>query len=76
MGAGNDHERAILQRAILEHHAHLEDVVIAVGIESPVLMPLDRLAATAGLDIELGVLIAQVGADELDHPIGDRRICE
>ena len=52
--AGDDHQRAVLYRHVVEHHADGGEVVIGVGIERPVLMPLDGRAKAGTLHVQLG----------------------
>ena len=42
MAARYHQQRAVVARAVVEHHAHREEIVVGVRIEGPVLMPLDR----------------------------------
>src|ERR1700722_15286875 len=55
---GNHEHRTVLQRAVLDHDANFEDVVVGVRIERPILMPLHRLAAPRWFDVELAVVHA------------------
>ena len=51
---GNDLQRTVGEIHVLQHQAAGEDVVVGVGIEGPVLVPLHRRAAAGRLGVELG----------------------
>ena len=73
MRAGDHQQGTVFHGAILDHDADLEDIVVGVGIEGPILVPLDRLAAARRLDVELGVVHAQIRPDELGDKVHDLR---
>ena len=62
--AGHDQQRAVLLVAVVEQDAGGEQVVVGVGVEGPVLVPLDGRAVLRLLHVELVVLQPHVGADQ------------
>ena len=54
MAARHDHQRAVLHLHVVEHHADRGEVVIAVRIERPVLVPFDRRAEARAFQVQLG----------------------
>ena len=62
--ARDDLQRTVGKVHILQHQAAGEDVVVGVGIEGPVLMPLHRGASAGGLGVELGCLQQHVRAEQ------------
>ena len=68
VGAGDHQHAAVLQRMGVEAHADGQHVIVGVGIEGDVLMPLDRAAAPGRLHVELLALVANVWTEQrLDH---------
>ena len=67
----NDLQRAIFLSDIFQKDAEGQHVVIGVGIEGPVLMPLDGSTATRSLCIQFGCLQYRVWANELPQNLGD-----
>src|SRR5688500_16448347 len=72
--AENDLKRAIGEIDILQHEATSEDAVIGVGIEGPVLMPLDGGAAARSLGVELRGLQQHIRAEQLPQHLRDPRV--
>ena len=52
--ARHDHHRPVVGNEVVEQDAHGQHIVVGVGVEGPVLMPLDRSAIRGGLQVELG----------------------
>ena len=51
--AGNDHQRPVLNRHVIEHHAHRRQIVVGVRVERPVLMPLHRRSEPGAFHVQL-----------------------
>ena len=65
VAARNAEQRAVLNGAIVHHHAHGAEVVIGVRVEGPVLVPLDGGTVAGGLHVELGGVEADGRAHQL-----------
>ena len=74
MALRHDEERPVLEGAVVEHDADGEQVVVGVGIERPVLMPLDRRAVARRLHVELRAVEPDAGADELLDDADEPRV--
>jgi len=74
--AWQDHQRPVGLVAVVEQDAGGEDVVVRVGVESPVLVPFDRRAVAGGLHVHLGAIDPNVRPDQLRDDIRDIRIAE
>ena len=69
---GQHGEAAVLGRGVVEEEPHREHVVVRVGVERGVLVPLDWRADLLALEVQLAVVELDVGADQLRHDRRDR----
>ena len=76
MAAGNDHQRAVLHRHVVEHHADGGEVVVGVRIERPVLMPLHRRAEAGAFHVQLGGVEADIRAPQVLQHGDDLRMAD
>ena len=65
--AGNDEQGAIFFCHVVEHYAHGEQVVVAMRIKCPILMPFDRAAVAGLLHVELIAIAPQAVSDQLRY---------
>jgi hypothetical protein len=73
---GDDEERTVVERHVVEHHADREDVVVGVRIERPVLVPLDRGAVSRRLHVELRALEAEIRTDQRGQHVDHLRLTD
>ena len=69
VAAGHAQQRAVLDLAIVHHHADGAQIVVGVRIERPVLVPLDRGTVAGGLHVQL----RRVEADRRAHQLLQHR---
>ena len=74
MRAGQHHQRAVVDVAVVEIDAGRQHVVVGVWIECPVLVPFDRRAVARRLHVELAAVLADGRPQELRQDRRDRRI--
>ncbi len=67
--ARHNRERTVRHAGIREIAADREDVVVGVGEELDVLMPLDRVARVEPLEVQFGVVKDDIGAREIGGDI-------
>ena len=65
--AGNDEQGAIFFCHVVEHYAHSEQIVVAMRIKCPVLMPLNRAAVAGLFHVELVAIAPQAISDQLRY---------
>ena len=71
--AARDHQqRAVGLVAVVQQHPHLQDVVVRVGIEGPVGVPLHGRAVLRVLHVHLAVVEADVVAQQGPQDLADR----
>ena len=68
----DNHQRAIIGGAVLDHDADREQVVVGVGVKSPVLVPLDLGIGAGVFEVQLGMIEAHGAAEQLRHRFDDR----
>ena len=76
MRTGNDHERAILYRHLVDADADGQQIIVGVGIEGPILVPFHRAAKGRIFEVELVAIGAQVGADQLADNLQHRGVTQ
>jgi hypothetical protein len=74
VAARHDHQRAVVEVAVVEIDAGRQDVVIGMGIEGPVLMPFDGRAVARRLHVELAAMLADRRPEQLRQDRRDGRV--
>ena len=72
MAAGEHRHGAVLGGGVVEQQAHRQRVVVGVRVERRVLVHLDRRPDVAALEVQLGVMKAHRGAEQLGDHVDDR----
>ena len=65
--AGDDEQGAVLFCHVVEYYTHGEQVVVAMRIKCPVLMPFDRAAVAGLFHVELVAIAPQAVSDQLRY---------
>ena len=65
--AGNDEQGAIFFCHVVKHHAHGEQIVVAMWIKCPILMPFDRAAVSGLLHVQFVAIAPQAVSDQLRY---------
>ena len=74
MAAWDDHQRAVVEFHVVHHDANGGKVVIGVGIERPILMPLDGGAVAGGFEVQLGGVEADIRPPQVLQDGDDFRV--
>ena len=72
VGAGDHQHAAVLQGMVVKAHADGQHVIVGVGIERDVLVPLDRAPAPGRLHVQLLTLVANIRSEQRLDDIQDR----